>query len=153
MNFGQADPSLEKKSIRGGGITTAWYGMKADDVLAALRTGPEGLSREECGRRLADFGPNELEEKKRTTPLRTFLNQFRSEKAFEAMKSMTAPKARVLRDGAESLIPARDLVPGDILLLEEGDRAAAIHAGLRRVLSPAPPGSFSPAPSWRTASG
>jgi Ca2+-transporting ATPase len=142
--------------------------MKSGEVLAALRTGPGGLCREERERRMAESGPNELEERKRATPLRIFLGQFddvfvimllvaagiaflvgetvdavtiaaivsfnaivgfiqeyRSEKAFEAMKRMTAPRARVLRDGAEAVVPARELVPGDILLLEEGDRVAA----------------------------
>jgi Ca2+-transporting ATPase len=43
----------------------------------------------------------------------------------EAMKKLTAPKARVLREGKEVIIPAREVVPGDILLLEAGDRIPA----------------------------
>ena len=54
-----------------------------------------------------------------------FFQEYRSEKAMEAMKKLTAPKARVLRDGRETIIPAREVVPGDILLLETGDRIAA----------------------------
>jgi len=54
-----------------------------------------------------------------------FIQEYRSEKAMEAMKKMTAPKARVLRDGTEQFIPSRNVVPGDIILLEAGDRIPA----------------------------
>ena len=54
-----------------------------------------------------------------------FVQEYRSEKAMEAMKKLTAPKARVLRDGKETVLPAKEIVPGDILLLEAGDRIAA----------------------------
>ena len=54
-----------------------------------------------------------------------FVQEYRSEKAMEAMKQLTAPKARVMRDGKEIIIPSRDIVPGDIVLLEAGDRIPA----------------------------
>ncbi|MCK4885491.1 HAD-IC family P-type ATPase, partial [Candidatus Bathyarchaeota archaeon] len=54
-----------------------------------------------------------------------FVQEYRSEKAMEAMKKMTAPKARVLRDGTEQFIPSRNVVPGDLVLLEAGDRIPA----------------------------
>ncbi|MEM2102798.1 MAG: cation-translocating P-type ATPase [Candidatus Bathyarchaeia archaeon] len=54
-----------------------------------------------------------------------FIQEYRSEKAMEAMKKLTAPKARVLRDGKEKIIPAKEIVPGDIVLLEAGDRVPA----------------------------
>ncbi|MEM3774005.1 MAG: HAD-IC family P-type ATPase [Candidatus Bathyarchaeia archaeon] len=54
-----------------------------------------------------------------------FIQEYRSEKAIEAMEKLVAPKARVLRDGKEVSIPAREVVPGDILVLEAGDRASA----------------------------
>jgi len=54
-----------------------------------------------------------------------FIQEYRSEKAIEAMKKLTAPKARLIRDGKESLLPAREVVPGDVFLLEAGDRVAA----------------------------
>jgi Ca2+-transporting ATPase len=54
-----------------------------------------------------------------------FIQEYRSEKAMDAMKQLTAPKARVLRDGKEVLIPSREVVPGDIVLLEAGDRIPA----------------------------
>jgi Ca2+-transporting ATPase len=54
-----------------------------------------------------------------------FVQEYRSEKAIEALKKLTTPKARVVREGKEMQIPARELVPGDILVLEAGDRIPA----------------------------
>ncbi len=53
------------------------------------------------------------------------IQQNRSEKAIQALQSLAAPTARVMRDGIEQRIAARDLVPGDILLIGEGERVAA----------------------------
>jgi len=145
-----------------------WHSMDIEECLRSLQSSPKGLSSEEAEKRLREYGPNELVERKRISPFKIFLNQFkdifiamlliataisflvgesidaitistivvlnaivgfiqeyRSEKAMEAMKKLTAPKARVLRDGRETLILAREVVPGDILLLEAGDRVAA----------------------------
>ena len=54
-----------------------------------------------------------------------FVQKYRAEKAVEALKSMLAPQARVLRNGEQASIPAEELVPGDIVLLYEGDRVPA----------------------------
>jgi len=54
-----------------------------------------------------------------------FVQEYRAEKAVEALKKLAAPKARVIRDGEEVIIPASEVVPGDILALEEGDHIAA----------------------------
>ncbi len=53
-----------------------------------------------------------------------FVQEYRAERAMEALRTLTAPSARVLRDGRETEIPARDLVPGDVLVLRTGDRVA-----------------------------
>ncbi len=45
----------------------------------------------------------------------------KAEKALDALKNMSAPHARVIRDGEEKIIDAADLVPGDIIKLEAGD--------------------------------
>jgi Ca2+-transporting ATPase len=142
--------------------------MKTKEAMNALQANEKGLTMEEAKRRLEEYGPNELIERKRVTPFQIFLGQFRdifvimlliaigisisigetidaatigaivvlnaivgfiqeyrSEKAMEAMKKLTAPKARVLREGKETLIPAKNVVPGDIILLESGDRIPA----------------------------
>ena len=151
-----------------------YYTLEPDEVLSSLQTGPAGLSEEDAKRRLERFGPNELREEKRVTPLSIFLNQFkgiliiililsaiisgyvdvfldheapldsyiimiivvvngiigfiqeyRAEKAVEALKRMVSPRASVIREGAEKLVLSKELVPGDMLLLEEGTRVPA----------------------------
>ncbi len=145
-----------------------WHAIKTEKLMDMLKASEKGLSEEEAKRRLQEFGPNELVERKRVTTFQIFLGQFkdifvimlliaigisvligeiidastigaivvlnaivgfvqeyRSEKAMEAMKKLTAPKARVFRNGKETLIPAKDVVPGDITLLEAGDRIPA----------------------------
>jgi Ca2+-transporting ATPase len=54
-----------------------------------------------------------------------FVEEFRSEKALEALKKMTAPTAMVLRDGKEVIVQTSELVPGDIILLYTGDKIPA----------------------------
>ncbi|NLC77541.1 MAG: calcium-transporting P-type ATPase, PMR1-type [Clostridia bacterium] len=54
-----------------------------------------------------------------------FVQEYRAEKSMEALKKLTAPEATVLRGGSEIKIPAREVVPGDILLLNAGDKVAA----------------------------
>ena len=49
------------------------------------------------------------------------LQESKAEKALDALKNMSAPHARVLRDGEEKIIDASELVPGDIIHLEAGD--------------------------------
>jgi Ca2+-transporting ATPase len=150
------------------------YSIEKKQLLDSLKATESGLTIQEAERRLIEYGPNELIEKKKISPLQIFLGQFkdifvimliiamsisifiaitrdpeefvdaatigaivflnaivgfvqeyRSEKAMDAMKQLTAPKARVLRDGTEMLIPSREVVPGDIVLLEAGDRIPA----------------------------
>jgi len=54
-----------------------------------------------------------------------FLQEFRAEKALESLKKLLSPNCTVLRDGKRKEIPAEELVPGDILLLEAGDKIDA----------------------------
>jgi len=54
-----------------------------------------------------------------------FVQEFRAERSMESLRSLTAPEARVLREGMEQRIPASDVVPGDIVLLDTGDRIPA----------------------------
>lgn len=145
-----------------------WHSMDIEECLRSLQSSPKGLSSEEAEKRLREYGPNELVERKRISPFKIFLNQFkdifiamlliataisffvgesvdamtisaivvlnaivgfvqeyRSEKALEALKKYATPKARVIREGIELNIAARDVVPGDIIVLESGDRIPA----------------------------
>ena len=54
-----------------------------------------------------------------------FVQEYRAERAMEALRQMAAPSATVIRDDLEREIPARDLVPGDVMLLTTGDKVAA----------------------------
>ncbi len=54
-----------------------------------------------------------------------FLQEFKAEKAIQALKKMILPFARVQRDGQLLEVKAKELVPGDIIFLEEGDRIPA----------------------------
>ncbi|MBE7091231.1 MAG: cation-translocating P-type ATPase [Clostridiales bacterium] len=49
------------------------------------------------------------------------MQESKAERALDALKNMSAPHARVIRDGKEAVISAEELVPGDIILLEAGD--------------------------------
>lgn len=53
------------------------------------------------------------------------LQEARTEKALSALRDLSQPHARVIRDNVERSVAARDLVPGDIILLGEGDRLPA----------------------------
>ena len=54
-----------------------------------------------------------------------FVQEYRAERALESLREMAAPTAHVIRDGAEGDIPARELVPGDLIILHAGDRIPA----------------------------
>ena len=54
-----------------------------------------------------------------------FIQEFRAERAIDALRKMAAPTATALRDGEELEVPAQHMVPGDIVLLQAGDRVPA----------------------------
>ncbi len=60
----------------------------------------------------------------------TLLQELRAEHSLEALKELSAPKARVLRGGEILVIQGTDVVPGDLVLLEEGDSVPADGAVL-----------------------
>ncbi len=145
-----------------------WHARSAEEVLQALETRPEGLTRGEAEGRLARFGPNRLPEPPRRGSLARFLLQFhnlliyvllvaaalslafdhpvdaavilgvvlinaivgfvqegKAERALEAIRGMIDPKASVLREGRRLTVPAELVVPGDVVLIEAGDRVPA----------------------------
>jgi len=54
-----------------------------------------------------------------------FVQEYRAERAIEALKKLAAPSASVLRDGVEQKVAAREVVVGDVLVLHTGDRVPA----------------------------
>lgn len=67
--------------------------------------------------------------------------EYKSEKSLEALMELSAPTATIRRDNEVSEIPARELVPGDILILEVGDKIAAdirLIAGINLKIDEAP---------------
>jgi len=149
--------------------TSLWHSMDVDLVLKELQVDPHrGLAPEEAQSRLGQYGPNELRQEEKTSPLALFFNQFkniliiilliatllsalvgeyvdaaiifviivfcaglgfiqeyRAERALEALKNMLTPTITVLRGGQEWEAPSKDLVPGDVLVLEAGDKIPA----------------------------
>lgn len=55
----------------------------------------------------------------------SFYQEHKSEKALAALKELSSPRALVVRNGIEKRIPSKDLVPGDLIALHEGDRVPA----------------------------
>ena len=146
----------------------AWHAVNIKDIFSQLKTDEHGLSNTEAKRRLQVYGRNEIKRISRETPLKIFLEQFKSfliiilviativsaligqtldaavifaiiifnailgfiqdwraEKAIEALMKMLSLKARVIRDGEEKEIDATELVPGDIIIVEAGDKIPA----------------------------
>lgn len=60
----------------------------------------------------------------------SYIQEYRGEKTMEALKSMSSPTARAIRNREEVQLPTRDLVPGDLVHLQEGD---VVPADLRLV--------------------
>ena len=54
-----------------------------------------------------------------------FVQEYRAERSLEALKQMTAPEAKLIREGRELKLPASEVVPGDLVVLEEGDLVPA----------------------------
>src|SRR5712691_7193539 len=152
-----------------------WHALRAEAVLQKLDSSPLGLTSREAAQRLSRFGPNELVQTAKVSPLRILLSQFvdvlvivliiaaiisaslgvlqgqnedlydavliivivimnailgfvqeyRAERSLEALKTLAAPKAHVLREGEVVSIPSRELVPGEIIVLAAGDRVSA----------------------------
>jgi Ca2+-transporting ATPase len=145
-----------------------WHVQEAAAVIQSLNSREQGLSQAEAESRLSQYGLNELEQKRKESPLRRLLAQFasflivilivaaivsaaigewveaiaiiiivilaavlgfiqeyRAERALEALRNMAAPTASVIREDREKQIPAWEVVPGDIVVLRTGDRIPA----------------------------
>jgi P-type Ca2+ transporter type 2C len=145
-----------------------WYNMEIDTVLKLNNSSQEGLTSILAEKKLKEYGPNSLEEKRRKPAWFLFLNQFqdfmililiiaaiisgiigdkadtiiilvivllnaivgflqeyKAEKAMEALRKMAALHATVLRGGITHVIPSDQIVTGDIVLLEAGNTIPA----------------------------
>jgi len=155
------EPSLKESG-------PSWHTLSIEAVGSRLKSTSAGLTGAEAARRLAEYGPNELQAAHRISPWRIlfeqfknvlivillvatalsaflghgveavaisvivlfavllgFVQEYRAERAIEALRQMAAPTATALRDGEELRLPARDLVPGDVILLRAGDKIPA----------------------------
>lgn len=54
-----------------------------------------------------------------------FFQEFKTERSLEALKKMAAPTTKVIRDGTMQVVNAENLVPGDLIVIESGDRIPA----------------------------
>ena len=61
-----------------------------------------------------------------------FIQESKAEAALESLRSMVHTQAKVVRDGHEHTVPSEDLVPGDLVLLEAGDKVPADVRLVRR---------------------
>jgi magnesium-transporting ATPase (P-type) len=57
-----------------------------------------------------------------------FFQEGKAEKALDSIRNMPSAEARTLRSGEIHMVPSEDLVPGDIVLLESGDKSRRIYA-------------------------
>lgn len=158
---GTLDESASPPAWAGGSA----HALAGTEILDRLRTEPErGLSDQEARTRLAQYGPNDLDESPPPPLWRKVAAQLtqavvvvllaaaalsiaigewadalailaivllnavlgvyqeqRAERALAALRKLSAPLAKVVRDGLTRAVPARDLVPGDRVELEAGD--------------------------------
>src|SRR3990170_4386762 len=156
-------------------MAESWHALPVQDAFQRLDSGPLGLDARDVRQRLARYGPNELVQLRKISPLKILLSQFldilvvvlliaaflsaaigllqgtveelydavvimvivgfnaifgffqeyRAEKAIQALKALASPQAQVIRDGEIAMIPSAQVVPGDVVLLNAGDKVPA----------------------------
>ena len=151
-----------------------WFNKTVQEVEKELGTSADkGLNQNQVEESAKKYGLNELQEKKKDSLLKKFIEQFKdfsiivliiaaivsgivgvvegegitdtiiilivvflnaiigiiqeskAEKSLEALKKLSSHAAKVIRNGKEQVIPARELVPGDLVVIETGDYVAA----------------------------
>ena len=152
----------------------SWFNKTSQEVEQELKTDyQKGLSNSQVQENIKKYGLNELQEKKKDSLLKKFLEQFKdfsiivliiaaivsgvvgvaqgegftdtiiilivvilnavigvaqeskAEKSLEALKKLSSHASKVIRNGKEQVIPARELVPGELVIIETGDYIAA----------------------------
>jgi Ca2+-transporting ATPase len=153
---------------------TVWHNLSVEEVFKQLNTSERGLTNAEAEKRLQLYGPNELEEEKKTSKLTLlgrqlksplvgvllaaalislfvekytdmavilvvialnaaigFFQEYKAEAALQALKTMAAPEAEVIRDCPETSgciemrVKTREIVPGDVIGLDAGAKVPA----------------------------
>ncbi len=147
---------------------SSYWSLDSGEVLKRLTTTSSGLSTEEATQRLAQYGPNELQERRQVTRMLVLSNQIRSplllilffaaiasalagewpdagivlvilsasigigysreyraQTAAAKLQARVRTRATVMRDGRQMTIPAREVAPGDIILLSAGSLVPA----------------------------
>jgi P-type Ca2+ transporter type 2C len=145
-----------------------WHTSPTDIILKELQSNMDGLPDEEAAKRIQQYGPNQLQEKKKRpvwmlfalqfkdvmililmvaaivsgfvgdvkdaiviliiiiiNAVVGFVQEFRAEKAIDALKQLSAAMVRVRRNKHVTQIHATEIVPGDIVLFEAGDMVGA----------------------------
>ncbi|MDD5665167.1 MAG: HAD-IC family P-type ATPase [Candidatus Omnitrophica bacterium] len=146
----------------------SWHQSSIKEVFSHLNADEAGLTLDEAGARLAKYGPNQLQKKKKEGRLAIFLKQFKSpliyillfaaaisffvgkttnslviffvllansimgfiqeakaQSTMDSLQELSSPKAKVIRSNEMQEIPTKDVVPGDIILIESGSRVPA----------------------------
>ncbi len=145
-----------------------WHSLPCEQVLGELGSAPGGLAGAEAGRRLAEVGPNVIQQTRGESVLEIlwrqvsspmiyvlmasgtlalfmgktvdglvvlgvvvvnaligFVQEYRAGRAIRALMDIVPRMATVLRDGVRTSLPAAELVPGDVVVLEPGDKVPA----------------------------
>jgi len=141
-----------------------WHLIPLSEITEKLETTPEGITTESAAKRIAEYGKNQIADKKKKTVWKMILHQlqdfmilillaaaivsgilgdvvdtvviliiillnaivgfiqeYRADKAMEALKKMAASFTRIIREGQTIDLAAEDLVPGDVVMLEAGN--------------------------------
>jgi Ca2+-transporting ATPase len=149
-------------------MEVTWHTITAEETLKQTGSSNEGLNDSAVQQKLAQYGKNELQAKKKVHPVFIFFRQFfevmilvlvvaavisaiigevsdtiviiviivlnavvgfiqeyRAEKAMDALSKMAAPSTTLIRNGKTIQLPSAELVPGDLVLLEAGNMVPA----------------------------
>jgi Mg2+-importing ATPase len=116
-----------------GDAAPAWWSLAAEDLLSRLDSGPQGLSAAEAGRRVAQAGPNTVEDAPGLVPLRLLARQFASPLVLILM--LGAAVSLALRDWIEAGIILAILLGSSLLGFAQEHRASRAMTALQRRLA------------------
>ena len=120
-------------SVASGYAVAAWWSLTSEDLLSRLDSGPQGLSAAEAGRRVAQAGPNTVEDTPGLVPLRLLARQFASPLVLILM--LGAAVSLALRDWIEAGIILAILLGSSLLGFAQEHRASRAMTALQRRLA------------------